>query len=156
MHSLTGNDIITTRQQCQYLRVLHTISINQANVTVSRESAPPPPIHTHTHTQTGGTISWFLGYSLESCWFRVTFRASLRTEHPRLFIDCRQSCVCVCLRVCVGECTVGWRRHVFWLGGGCFSAAHVPLSHKTGAEGHLKVSPSKKLSPLAVANSKRE
>lgn len=93
-------------------------------------------------------MGWFLGYSLESSWFRVTFRASLRTEHPCLFIDCRQSCVCWgggggALLVGGGMCS-GW--------GGCFSAAHVPLSHKTGAEGHLKVS----LSPLAAANCKRE
>lgn len=62
----------------------------------------------------------------------------------------------MCLRVCVGGALlVGGGMCSGW-GGGCFSAAHVPLSHKTGAEGHLKVSPSKKLSSLAAANSKRE
>lgn len=63
----------------------------------------------------------------------------------------------MCLRVCVSGVHC-WLEEACVLvgGGGCLSAAHVPLSHKTGAEGHLKVSPSKKLSPLAVANSKRE
>lgn len=40
----------------------------------------------------------------------MTFRASLRTEHPCLFIDCRQSCVCVgggALLVGGGMCS-GW------------------------------------------------
>lgn len=93
-----------------------------------------------------------------TCWSRVAFSESFRFEQPSLFIDCRRSCASVC--VCVGweGCTVGeiQRGCVGVEGkmgrwGKCFSAAHVPLNHKTGAGGHLKVSPFKEPSPLAVA-----
>lgn len=98
-------------------------------------------------------LLWSLDHSLETCWLRVTFGAPLRFEHPSLFIDCRQSCMCW-----VGGLHCRFRGHVLgWVGrwGKCFSAAHVPLNHKTGAGGHLKVSPFKELSPLAVAQRKK-